>query len=382
MDILVCPLDARPLEMREWESTPLSLSPAERQRAEELGIRCELLEREIRTAVLVNPRLKVFYPVREGVPRLLTFPARVTLSFAGEHSEKLRRELPGFTLPEEATMPGEEDVLRTFSTEWINCKWDERAYWGLQPQHMFRVMHYMLDLGGFPVKGKRVLEVGIGIGGIADNIATTQGCELVGVDLSHAVEPAYHHFGRRNPFLHVIQASAFKMPFADGSFDFVYSHGVLHHTFSTKVALESVSRLPRPGGRLYVWVYSPRDEQRTLLRRALLALERVIRPVCWRLPTGLQSLFLAPFIPLYMVHQSLLRHGARTRYCWREAMHAARDRFTPRFAHRHTEEEVGAWFRALGYGQIRYVSQRDHPLDVPVAFVACTAVDGIRQEGS
>ena len=66
-----------------------------------------------------------------------------------------------------------------------------------------------------------------------------------------------------NPFLHVVQTSAFNLPFQDASFDFVYNNGV-HHTFNARKALDQLSRLRKAGGRLYIWVYSFLNEQRTL----------------------------------------------------------------------------------------------------------------------
>ena len=378
LEHLVCPLDGGPLEMSEWEAETKPLQPDSQERALRLGIDPATLERDILTGVLVNPRLHLLYPVVGGVPRMLTFPTAIGAAFSERHSDRLRGEFSGFSLPHDAPMPGEAGVLRSFSTEWTDYDWDGKAYWGLSPSHMYRVMDFMLDLREHPLAGKTVLEVGIGVGGIANHVASTQDCELLGLDLSYAVEPAYRHFGSSNPFLHVVQGSAFQPPFAEQSFDFVFSQGVLHHTFSTRVAIESVARLPKVGGRLYVWVYSPWDERRTIVRRMLYGLELIIRPVCSRLPSVLQSIILAPLTPLYIVHQNFLLRGERASYGWREAMHAARDRFTPPFVHRHSDEEVCEWYRNLGYGQLRCVSERDRPDYVPIPFVACAGVEGVR----
>ena len=47
--------------------------------------------------------------------------------------------------------------------------------------------------------------------------------------------------------------------------------------------------------------------------------------------------------------------------------------------HRHPDEEVCGWYRTLGYGQLQCVSKRDAPDYVPISFVACTGVDGVRE---
>ncbi len=51
-------------------------------------------------------------------------------------------------------------------------------------------------------------------------------------------------------------ADAEDLPFADGSFDVVYSWGVLHHTPDTPRAISEAVRVTRPGGRICIMVYS------------------------------------------------------------------------------------------------------------------------------
>jgi ubiquinone/menaquinone biosynthesis C-methylase UbiE len=46
------------------------------------------------------------------------------------------------------------------------------------------------------------------------------------------------------------------LPFADRSFDLVYSNGVLHHTPNTIAVVHEIHRVLRPGGRAIVMVYA------------------------------------------------------------------------------------------------------------------------------
>jgi hypothetical protein len=43
------------------------------------------------------------------------------------------------------------------------------------------------------------------------------------------------------------------------------------------------------------------------------------------------------------------------------ALHAARDRFTPRFAHRHSTGEIASWFARCGFGPVTVLNWRDMP---------------------
>ena len=381
LDFLVCPIDRTPLDLVEWESRPLKLGSEDTARMERLRLDRERFSREVMTGVLLNRNRRILYPIYQGVPRMLSFSTGVAREFGKRYGQRIDREFPGYTLPQVPPMPGEGTVLRTFSSEWVNYDWDGKAFWNMRPDVHYESLKFLLDTAHHPVKDKLVLEVGIGIGGMADHMARSEQCEMIGIDLSHAVDAAQRHFGN-NPFFHIIQASAFAVPLPENTFDLVYSHGVIHHTFSTKTAFDRICRLPKVRGRLYVWVYSPYNEKRTLMRRALMTLENLVRPLCWRLPERLQTVVLAPLLPLYIMHQNFhVKRGGPgyVSYGWREALHAARDRFTPRYVHRHSEEEVRRWFQNAGYVSADDSGKREYPDFVPADFVWNTAVSGVRQ---
>lgn len=380
VNIATCPIDKTPLELQEWETVPLQLTDKDKKLIVTLGLDPSQFAKDIVTGVLVNRTRKIFYPIYRGVPRLLVFPTGLTREFAKTYAERLAHDLPGFTPPQELPPPGEEDILRSFSNEWVSYDWNPNTYWNTNAEDMFESMRFLLDLDRRPMKHKLILEVGIGIGGIADYVSRSEESELVGVDLGYAVDAAQKNFGR-NPFLHIVQASAFALPFPDKTFDFAYSQGVIMCTYSTKTAFDQLAKMPKTGGRLYIWVYSHYDEERTLLRRILMKVERVTRPMIWRLPETWQTIALAPTVPLYIVYQNLHQHRMNRRYIrygWREAIHAARDRLTPRYVFRHSEEEVCGWFQKAGYRDLQCVSQRRPPDFIPLGLITATAVDGVR----
>jgi hypothetical protein len=165
----------------------------------------------------------------------------------------------------------------------------------------------------------------------------------------------------------------------------VYSHGVLHHTYSTRAAFDRIARLPKVShGMLYVWLYSRAQEQDTPLRRMLMVVEQLARPALSRLPSKLQTLLLLPAVPLYIAFQNLYRRraeaGATARYGWNEALHAARDRLTPPFAHRHSYEEVSDWFRAEQFGDLELLRDEPRPENVPETYQLNVGIRGFRHD--
>jgi SAM-dependent methyltransferase len=52
------------------------------------------------------------------------------------------------------------------------------------------------------------------------------------------------------------QGSALDIPYATGSFDMVFSHGVLHHIPEIEVAQREIARVLKPGGELVMMVYA------------------------------------------------------------------------------------------------------------------------------
>jgi len=103
--------------------------------------------------------------------------------------------------------------------------------------------------------GERVLEVGFGLGTDLFQFASS-GAIVSGIDLS----PVHVRIARRRFELyglnaHLLMGDAESLPFSDGSFDVVYTFGVLHHTSDARRAVREVHRVLRPKGHLILGVY-------------------------------------------------------------------------------------------------------------------------------
>jgi SAM-dependent methyltransferase len=105
-------------------------------------------------------------------------------------------------------------------------------------------------------RGKKVLEVGCGMGCMAMNWAR-QGGQITAVDLNPvSVAQTRRRFELFDLPGDIREADAENLPFPDAAFDFAYSWGVLHHTPGTARAIAELHRVLKPGGRVGVMLYN------------------------------------------------------------------------------------------------------------------------------
>ena len=119
---------------------------------------------------------------------------------------------------------------------------------------------WMPEVMGFKdFAGERLLEVGCGMGTDLLQFALG-GAKVTGVDLTpRSIEISRRHltvYGESGDFA---IADCEALPFANESFDVVYSNGVLHHTPDTAGAVREIHRVLRPGGKARVMLYHRRS---------------------------------------------------------------------------------------------------------------------------
>ena len=213
-----------------------------------------------------------------------------------------------------------------------------------------------------------VLDVGCGGGYTASTwLAPGWGGTYVGADISTAVDVARERLGEIDG-TSFVQADALALPFRDESFGAIVAEGVLHHTPSTERAFAALVPLLRPGGELLAYVYRRKAPLRELaddyLRDRLAPLSpedawEQLRPLT-RLAQALAELGtevdVPDDVPLLGIRAG--RHDVQRLIYWHfaklfwhpelsfeENNHVQFDWYHPRYAHRHTEDEVRAWCR-------------------------------------
>src|ERR1041385_4976262 len=153
---------------------------------------------------------------------------------------------------------------REFFDEVERYRYTEYAAW------MPRVM------GFDQCRGAKLLEVGCGMG--TDLLQFARGgARCTGIDLTpRSVEITRHRFRLYGAHGRFMISDREHLPFGDGSFDVVYSNGVLHHTPDTAGAIAEVHRVLRPGGVAKVMLYHRNSLNywiEIVLRRGVLGLE-------------------------------------------------------------------------------------------------------------
>jgi SAM-dependent methyltransferase len=126
-----------------------------------------------------------------------------------------------------------------------------------QAQARYELEPDLKTFAKFPeCRDKDVLEIGVGMGADRLEWAKSGPRSLTGIDLTDraveftSVRLAFYGFASE-----VQVGDAEALPFADNSFDLVFSYGVLHHTPDTAQAIREVHRVLRPGGTCRVMIY-------------------------------------------------------------------------------------------------------------------------------
>lgn len=137
-------------------------------------------------------------------------------------------------------------------TRYLASPFDFRA----QAETRYRLEPYIRDFAKFSsARGRRVLEIGVGIGADYEQWLKA-GAIASGIDISAAsLEMTRHRCELAGLKPDLRHATADSLPFANNSFDLVYSYGVMHHSPDTEACLREAWRVLKPGGEARIMLY-------------------------------------------------------------------------------------------------------------------------------
>jgi arsenite methyltransferase len=294
----------------------------------------------------------------------------------------------GRTYPIVADIPrfsGADDAGQAQTEASFGFKWTKRDSFGSEAMnrelHAWLFERYGFETGAamrdyFASKG-RILDAGCGAGVAASAwLDDGWGSEWVGLDISRAIDVARERLGGFDG-THFVQGDVAHPPFRPGSFDVVFSEGVLHHTPSTKRSFDALVPLLADGGELMIYVYRRKAPIREFtddyVRERLAGMSpeeawEALRPLT-QLGQVLAELEVEVEVPddVPLLEIPAGRHDVQRLIYWHVAKlfwnpnmsfeennHLNFDWYAPQYAWRHTEEEVRGWYADAGLELTRF----------------------------
>jgi uncharacterized protein YbaR (Trm112 family)/SAM-dependent methyltransferase len=322
------------------------------------------------------------YPIVNGIPRILPNAYCEFPDFVNRYRKQILAEntIVSYDLDKDETLY--RRTRASFGYEWLKFEVtdkpenvvvfflrtgiDQTVYEKVKcskdyPSHLPTANEIDYEPDGSFLKDKLILEAGCGMGRYMD-VAKDYGAEVVGIDLSRAVDRAHENL-KNCRFVHVAQCNIMEAPFREEVFDFVYSIGVFMFIPNPRRAFESMVEYLKRGGYYAVWVYS--DYMHPLKK----LISNLIRSVTKRLPHRLLHFLCYVAVPFGYL-QRILHKNRITRYLaaplflvpfsahkkWRVRIADTFDWYSPEYHSYHTEREVVDWFEQNGFDEIRVLS--------------------------
>jgi len=108
-----------------------------------------------------------------------------------------------------------------------------------------------IDFTGLQIAGRKILEIGCGPGFMLQQFSSDSPSLLTGVDASFSMLQRVAET-RRAPEAFLVQADACSLPFAEATFDAVFSRGSVFFWADLKAAFAGISRCLKPGGQALI----------------------------------------------------------------------------------------------------------------------------------
>jgi len=260
----------------------------------------------------------------------------------------------------------DDKTVGGFGREWSRFTQSDRELSAEQRARMFADYFAIFPWSALPAQGAVGIDVGCGSGRWAMLVAPRVAhLHLVDISAEALAVARVNLAGASNVTFHV--AAVEDIPLPDGSLDFAYSLGVLHHVPDTARAIRDIARKLKPGAPFLLYLYYNFDN-RPSWYRGLWQASTPLRLLISRLPYPLQVAVSQLFAVLVywplarlawlldaagMLPQSwpLAYYRDKSLYVMRTD---AFDRFCTRLEQRFTRAQIETMLRAAGFVDIRF----------------------------
>lgn len=175
----------------------------------------------------------------------------------------------------------DREVVESFGEEWLKFNQFTKADIDLVGAQYF-------DIVGEDIANKNTyaLDIGCGTGRWAKYLSTR-------VEFVEAIDPSDAVLAANNllqdvPNIRISKASVDNIPFADETFDFAMSIGVLHHIPDTKQAMTDAVKKVKIGGHFFCYLYYNLDS-RGILFKSIFKISAFFRKLVCKLPSGIKK---------------------------------------------------------------------------------------------
>jgi SAM-dependent methyltransferase len=199
-------------------------------------------------------------------------------------------------------------------------------------------------------KGKFVLDAGCGNGSYS-YYAASYGADVIAIDFSEAVSVAQEN--TKNLNVQVVRADITHPPFREGTFDYIFSIGVLHHLPEPETGFRQLVPLLKQGGLISIWVYGRAKQwaavyfYEPVIKITHHLPHRLLYYLCY-IPATIMEIINGLYLLLKKLHlrklASFLPFQYYADYSFSVKLNDAFDVFATPSARYYTEKEILDWF--------------------------------------
>lgn len=315
---------------------------------------------EVEDGVLTCGGCARTYPIIDSIPRMLPDPLipmvvayhRAFFERYADATASFRARAPLDT--PDAWWETEGRTLQSYSYQW-------RKFKDMYPDWEQVFLDSIKPITPDFFAGRVGLDGGCGFGRSLF-YAATYGAEMIGLDLSEAIEAARENT-RHLPNVHLVQGDIFHPPIRPHSLDFVYSIGVLHLLPDPRRGFLSLSPLLKSGAPMFIWVYLRGRGRQIAVFSAMRAVStrlplQVLNLVCLALAVAQWTIWIVPYRLLRRFKPTRglaerLPFTLYSRYPFRVLHTDWFDGLSVPVTHYYKPEAIAAWYRDAGHERVR-----------------------------